>query len=186
MTSRVARFRRARARACVAATTGLRKLGDPCLLALGLPFGMAVLLAFGMVAAIIPNPVFGRSIPPEPFAIAVWLVSAPLAGLILATYVVAPAGPGAEAVPLNASSAGSKGRRPGDGTTLGSLGGFAAFVAIGCPLCNKLVLVLLGTTGALSIFAPIQPVIGVASVILLAATLLWRLHLRESGVACPI
>ena len=52
----------------------------------------ASLLAFGLVAAIIPNPVFGRQVPPEPFAIAVWLVSAPLMGLLGATYS-APAAP---------------------------------------------------------------------------------------------
>lgn len=34
--------------------------------------------------------------------------------------------------------------------------------------------------------APIQPLIGAASVILLATTLLWRLNLRENGGACPI
>ena len=64
----------------------LRQLYDPWLLAGALASGGAVLLGFGVVAAIIPNPVFGRSPPPEPFAIVVWLVSAPLAGLILATY----------------------------------------------------------------------------------------------------
>ena len=43
-------------------------------------------LAFGLVTAIIPNPVFGRQIPPEAFAIGVWLVSAPLMGIVMATY----------------------------------------------------------------------------------------------------
>ena len=51
----------------------------------------ASLLVFGLVAAIIPNPVFGRQIPPEPFAIAVWLASAPLMGLLGATYSAARA-----------------------------------------------------------------------------------------------
>ncbi len=50
----------------------------------------ASLVGFGLVAAIIPNPVFARQIPPEPFAIAVWLLSAPLMGVIAATYTIAP------------------------------------------------------------------------------------------------
>ena len=44
----------------------------------------ASLSAFGMVSAIIPNPVFGRQIPPESFAIVVWVLSAPLMGLVMA------------------------------------------------------------------------------------------------------
>ena len=40
--------------------------------------------------------------------------------------------------------------------------GFLAFLAIGCPICNKVVL-LLGICGALSYFEPIQPLLGVAS-----------------------
>ena len=64
-----------------------------------------------------------------------------------------------------------------------TLGGLVAFLAIGCPICNKIVLVLLGTTGALQFFAPIQPLLGAASVVLLAATLGWRLRARARGCA---
>ena len=64
-------------------TTGLAALRlDRRFVAWALAWALASLVAFGLVAAIIPNPVFGRQIPPEPFAIAVWLVSAPLLGLV--------------------------------------------------------------------------------------------------------
>jgi len=43
------------------------------------------LVAFGLVSAIIPNPVFGRQIAPEPFAIVVWLLSGLLMGLLAGT-----------------------------------------------------------------------------------------------------
>jgi hypothetical protein len=139
------------------------------------------LLAFGLVAAIIPNPVFGRQVPPEQFAIVVWLVSAPLMGLLGATY----SAPGASAattapVPLVPVPAGTA----RDGTALGTVAGIGAFLAIGCPVCNKIALVLLGTSGAMTVFAPIQPVIGAASLLLLAGTLAWRLRLRVRGGAC--
>lgn len=145
----------------------------------------ASLVAFGLVSAIIPNPVFGRQIPPESFAIAVWLLSAPLMGLLGATYSApAPSASAAGPAPLLAgATAGGTGR---DGTMLGTVAGFGAFLAIGCPVCNKLALVLLGTSGAMTIFAPVQPFIGAASLALLLGTLAWRFRLRARGATCPI
>jgi len=146
-----------------------------------------------MVSAIIPNPVFGRQIPPEAFAIAIWLLSAPLIGIVGATYT-APM-PAAGAQPLRFAPAGglhSAGPllpvRPVEerrSSTLGTIGGLGAFLAIGCPVCNKIALVLLGWSGALSIWAPLQPVLGAASLVLLAVTAAWRIRLRMRGGACP-
>lgn len=153
-------------------------------------WAVASFLVFGLVSAMIPNPVFGRQIPPEAFAVAVWILSSPLMGVVGATYtaplpaavtqpvafrsmeplaVVQPVGPAEE-------------RRS---STLGTLGSLGAFLAIGCPICNKLALVLLGTSGALSIWAPIQPVLGGLSLVLLAVTAAWRVRLRMRGGACP-
>jgi len=169
--------------ACAAA------LADRRLIAWAAAWGLASLVAFGLVSAIIPNPVFGRQIPPEPFAIAVWIASAPLMGLLAATYVT-PATSSAQPIPLGAPLAGGAavadspaGARS---TTLGTFAGFGAFLAIGCPVCNKVALVLLGTSGALTIFAPIQPLIGAASLALLAGTLGWRLRSRARGGACAV
>jgi hypothetical protein len=73
-----------------------------------------------------------------------------------------------------------------DGTVLGTIGGIAAFLAIGCPTCNKIALLLLGASGATSTFAPLQPAIGVLSLALLAGTLAWRLRLRARGGTCAV
>ncbi len=145
------------------------------------------LVAFGLVAAIIPNPIFGRQIPPEPFAIAVWLVSAPLMGLLGATYTAGmlPAATGATPItPLLLQPAGDASERRG--ATIGTAASFGAFLAIGCPVCNKVALILLGTGGAMTVFAPVQPLIGAASLMLLAGTLAWRFRLRTRGGACPV
>lgn len=143
----------------------------------------ASLLVFGVVGAIIPNPVFGRQVPPETFAIIVWVASAPLMGLLGATYsATAPFGSIGEASPLLAGSAAPVAGR--DGTTMGTLASFGAFLAIGCPVCNKVALVLLGTGGAMTIFAPLQPFIGATSLVLLVGTLAWRFRLRTRGGAC--
>jgi hypothetical protein len=146
-------------------------------------WAVASLLAFGLVAAIIPNPVFGRQVPPEAFAITVWVASAPLMGLLGATYsATAPSGSVGEATPLITGSAARVAGR--NGATMGTVASFGAFLAIGCPVCNKVALVLLGASGALTIFAPLQPVIGATSLVLLVGTLAWRFRLRTRGGAC--
>lgn len=143
-------------------------------------WGVSAALAFGLVAAIIPNPVFGRQVPPEPFAIAVWLLSAPLMGIVGATRSSPSAVPAA-ARPLAPTSAAA-----GRGATLGTLGSLGAFLAIGCPVCNKVALLLLGASGAMTVYAPIQPFIGAASLALLAGAIGWRFRLGARGGACAV
>ncbi len=157
----------------------LAAVADARYLAWSAAAGVAGLVAFGLVSAIIPNPVFGREIPPEPFAIAVWLASGLLMGLLAGTYLAPPPTP-LVALP---GDGGASARRT---STLGYAGGLAAFLAIGCPVCNKIALVLLGASGALSIWAPLQPLVGLASLGLLAAALAWRLRVRARGNACPV
>ncbi len=124
----------------------------------------------GVPTAVIPNPFFIRMTPTEPFNVAVWLASAPLMGLLLATYLARP--------PRLLRDAHSE-----SGADRATVGGVAAYLAIGCPICNKIIVAALGVSGALNVFAPIQPLIGAASVALLGATLVWRLRVRARGCA---
>jgi hypothetical protein len=142
----------------------------------------AVLASYGLVSAIVPNPVFGRGIPPGAAAVAVWLASAPLMGFVIATYFAPPA---ATEVPLSPIEAREPAGR-GDGKTLGTAGSVAAFLAIGCPTCNKIALLLLGTSGAANVFGSVQPFLGALSLAMLAVTAAWRLRLRTHGAACPV
>lgn len=50
--------------------------------------------------------------------------------------------------------------------------------AVGCPVCNKLVLAAVGTSGALGIWAPLQPVLAGISVALMAGLVIWRWRQR--------
>lgn len=166
----------------VPASCPLLALRDRNLVAHTALWAIGSALVFGIVTAIIPNPVFGRSVAPTTFAIWTWLLSAPLMGLVMATYTARAATPRSpiELVPLDTAATAE--RRT---TALGSIAGLGAFLAIGCPVCNKIALLLLGASGAMSIYAPIQPFIGLASLALLAVTAAWRLRLRASGAACP-
>lgn len=55
--------------------------------------------------------------------------------------------------------------------------------AVGCPVCNKLVVLALGLGGAMTYFAPVQPFLGLIS----TGLLLYGLRLRLSVMrSCPI
>lgn len=133
---------------------------------------IAAALVVGLVIAIptalIPNPIFGRSIEPTWWAYPITVITAILGGMVLATYL--------RGAPTDESTA-SQGQR---GVTIG---GLLAYFAVGCPVCNKIVLIALGTTGAVQWFAPIQPLLAVAGIVAMA----WALLARLSGsVACTV
>jgi hypothetical protein len=121
-------------------------------------------VAIGIPTDVIANPWFGRPVDVTWWSYPVLVVTAVLAGLLVATYV-RDAGVADEVDELD---------QPGKA---GGLGGLLSFFAVGCPTCNKLAVVALGTTGALDWFAPAQPLLAVASVALLA----WALRARLRG-----
>lgn len=122
--------------------------------------GAAVVgLVTGLPTDVVPNPLYQRMTPVLWWDYPVWAATAVLAGLVTATYV--------RAVPVERSAAASVS------------GGLLSFFAIGCPICNKLVVALLGVGGALSFFAPVQPYLAAAGLALLGVSLLVRL--RELG-----
>jgi hypothetical protein len=120
--------------------------------------GFATLLVIGVVTAIVENPLFIRMTPVRAQDYAIWLVSGLLMGLIAGTFV----GP---------APAGHKGKT--------FSGGLLSLLAVGCPICNKLVVLLLGVSGALTVFGPAQLYLGALSVALLA----WTFHLRVRAAA---
>ncbi|MGA5260379.1 hypothetical protein ACPCI0_08905 [Streptomyces griseoincarnatus] len=134
----------------------------------------------GVPTAVVPSPLFSRSVPVQWWNYPVLAATAVLAGLVLATFVTPPRGTAPEAperpVVQGDPSAKTAGR-------LGSAGGLLSLLAVGCPVCNKLVLVLLGTSGALTYWAPLQPLVAVVSLVLLAEAALRRLSTAD---ACPV
>lgn len=121
------------------------------------------MLIVGLIASLIENPLFDRKLAARPQDYIMWVSTAILGGLILGTFAVAPA-------LTNQGKAAS--------------GGVLSAIAVGCPICNKVAVTLLGTSGALNFFGPSQIFIGIASLILLVLTLL----LRAQAVvgSCPV
>ncbi len=125
--------------------------------------GIVSLLLIGIVASLFDNPVFSRQLEARPQDYVIWVLTALLGGLILGTFAVA-------------DTSANQGKA--------ATGGFLSVIAVGCPICNKVAVMLLGTSGALNFFGPSQLFIGIASLLLLA----WTLLLRAQAVvgACPV
>lgn len=136
------------------------------------PASVGILAALGTAAIIgvptdvIPNPWFGRQTAVHPYDVIVLIALSLITGALAATYVVA-----------GGSTVGTK--RAGIGS--GALG----WLAVSCPVCNKLVVALLGASGATSTFAPVQPVLGAAAIVLAGGALALRVRMLRSG-ACPL
>jgi hypothetical protein len=122
--------------------------------------GLAVI---GLTTAIFENWFFVRMTPVRAQDYVIWVVSAVLIGLIGGSYFVDRS-------------------KSGDGKIVS--GGVLSVLAVGCPICNKPVVLLLGTSGALTFFAPVQLYIGIASVLLLGWTLLLRVKVLAG--ACSL
>lgn len=123
-------------------------------------------LVVGVPTVLIPNPWFGRAVPPTWWAWPVLVLTAVLSGLVTATYIGSPAAP--------------VGDQP---SRSGLVGGFLAYLAVGCPVCNKVALLALGSAGAIQWFAPVQPVLALAGIVLLG----YALRRRIAGErACPV
>lgn len=131
--------------------------------------GLATLtfaLAVGVPTGVVPTPLYTRMTPVLWWNYGVWAATAVLGGLVVTTYIRRPGD-----------------RTPKNGVTAASGGGLLAAFAVGCPVCNKLVVAALGVSGALTVWAPLQPIIAVASI----AALVWALRSRlRSQYACSV
>jgi hypothetical protein len=125
--------------------------------------GLATMLLIGVPTALLPTPWFGREIPPRPLDWVFLILTALLCAALAVTYALPVACPTRERS-LTA-------------------GGFLSFLAIGCPVCNKLAVLALGWGGALTYFAPFQPLLGALALVLLAVTLVARLRAVRLALA---
>lgn len=147
--------------------------------------GLATALVLGLATVLVPNDVFSREIPPVWWNYPVWIATSALTGVLVASYVSPVAGgtplPGDDDVAAaTVARAVESGERRS--ARLGAVGAFAAWFAVGCPVCNKIALLALGYSGALTWFAPVQPYLAGAALLMTAGALVVRLR---GQVFCP-
>ena len=124
----------------------------------GLGGGLITTVIIGISTAVIPSPFFERMVPATPSNVFFLIATSALVGILSATYAF-PTACSLQEKRLTA-------------------GGALSFFAVGCPVCNKIVLLFLGASGAVSVFEPIQPVLGLIAV----ALLLWAIWNRLQGI----
>jgi len=136
-----------------------------CAVAAALGACFLTMALIGITTDVISNPWFERKVPVETFDWVVLVAISLLTGALAGTYFL--------------------GQGSLVGTRIGAGSGVLGWFAVSCPLCNKVVLVLLGTSGATSVFEPLQPVLGALAVALafVALGLRIRMLLRAS---CPV
>lgn len=126
----------------------------------------AFTVAVAVPTDLIDTPWFSREIPPTGWSWPSLLVSSVLAGLLAATYVSPTAHSRTDKAPRK-----------------GFAGALLTFFAVGCPVCNKVVLLALGSAGAVSWFAPLQPLMVAFGIVALGGALWSRLKNQRS---CPL
>ena len=131
-----------------------------------IPYAFVAAVVIAVPSDLIDTPLFGRPIDTRPIDYVILTITAGLIGLIFAIRV-----------PRSELAEGQ------DTKTV--WGGFVSFLAVGCPVCNQAVVALIGTSGALSWWAPVQPFVGLTAVGLLIYTLRLRLGTYQLE-ACPI
>jgi hypothetical protein len=115
-------------------------------------------LVIGVPTDIVPNPVFGREVPVRPWEPWVLLATSLLTGLWF----------GLQRARRTTAADGTVSGEDSSVPTFSAAG--LALFAVACPVCNKVVLIALGTSGALGIWEPLQPwLAGISLVALLGA-----------------
>lgn len=119
---------------------------------------IALFFLFGVPTAMIPNPFFIRMTPVSWYDWLVLILTSLLAGTYIGLYYY------------------KKQQQTTKAACTATSGTFLGFFSYGCAICNKLLVFLLGFTGVITYFMPVQPYIGVLSIFLLSYGLfsLWR------------
>jgi hypothetical protein len=122
---------------------------------------VATFLVIGVPTDIVPNPVFGREVPVRPWEPYVLVLTSVLTGLWFG---------------LQRARATSPEQEDSSVPTLSAAG--LALFAVACPVCNKIVLIALGTSGALGFWEPLQPWLAGISLVALLGSVLYAARKR--------
>ncbi len=132
----------------------IKKLLKPILS--GIVSSLAYLLLGGMITALVPNPWFVRMIPANNLDYFYLYATSLLVGFYVAIHYY-------------------KKKRKNFCKKISVTGGVGGFLAFSCPICNKILVLLFGSTLLIRYYDPIRPLLGGLSIILLLLAIYWLL-----------
>lgn len=134
---------------------------------IGIICAMGAFFVFGAPTGLIPNPVFARMIPSVPLDYVFLALTSILVGAYAGLYFY-----GRQATTKSQSVTAYS----------GVIGGIVAF---GCPICNKVFVMALGTTSVMTYIEPYRPIIGAISVAVMGLAVYVKARQVRTGV-CPV
>jgi len=129
--------------------------------------GAALFFLMGVPTDLIDTPLFVRMVPRTPLDYGFLVVNSLLLGAYASLYYC-----GRERIRTGKEDYAAFG---------GTLGGVLAF---GCPICNKLLVLLIGVAGALTYIDPYRPFLGFASSGLIGLAVLSKVRQMQSCQRC--
>ncbi|MFC4408326.1 hypothetical protein [Haloarchaeobius iranensis] len=120
---------------------------------LSIAVGLGVLLVFGTVTGLVPNPLYVRMVARTPADYLFLFATSAFAATFVYQRLLA-----AEPV--------------GDGVAVGGV--VTGVLAFGCPICNALLLALFSSSALMTYFDPLRPLLGVASMVLFVGLLYYQ------------
>ena len=119
---------------------------------IGILVALIIFFIFGVVTVLIKNPFFIRMTPVYWYDYVFLVLTSILSGAYIGLWH------------YNKNNQKNINPKCDYAATGGAVGGFFSF---GCAICNKLLIWILGLSGVIAYFMPIQPILGVISMILL-------------------
>ncbi|MDY6776151.1 MAG: hypothetical protein SV253_08805 [Halobacteria archaeon] len=126
-------------------------------------------VVFGVVTALIPNPIYIRRVPRTPLDYTFLTVTSVLIGVYAAQTDLTRGASGAEDT---------------SNDRLAFVGGALGFLSFGCPICNAVLLALFSNTAIMTYFDPLRPFLGVVSVVLLGGLVYYTYSSDCMGESC--
>lgn len=123
---------------------------------IGILSSIGIFIIFGVPTALIPNPWFIRMIGKNSFDYGFLILSSILLGAYIGVHYY-------------------KKNTAKKCAAVTYSGGIGSFLAFGCPICNKLLVLLFGATALMVYLEPYRPILGFVSIALLGGALYWRI-----------
>jgi len=124
---------------------------------IGVIVSVVLFFVLGSVSALIPNPFFVRMVESTSLDWIFLISSSVLLGIYTGIHYY-------KKTVVNAC------------TTTSYAGGIGSFLAFGCPICNKLLIILFGTTALMTYFDPYRSILGFGSIVILLVAIFWRIR----------